>query len=190
MRKKLMWVVLFSAAIVVAAISYVGKVSATAAAGFKATPIAMGTFGEIDAFNQASKNELPAGFDGDVWLSLQKTKGRSDLYVQSNSWPAVNTLTGAIASTGWHTHPGHSLIIVTSGSITDYMADCMPHVYTFVPGQPAPTLVDPGSGHLHVIRNEGSVPASSIAVQLVPYDPAKANRRIDAPAPESCPNIQ
>jgi hypothetical protein len=120
---------------------------------------------------------------------MQKTKGASDLYVQSNVWPAVNPVTGAVASTGWHTHPGHSLIIVTSGSITDYMADCMPHVYTFVPGQ-APTLVDPGSGHLHIIRNEGSVPASTIAVQLVPYDPAKANRRIDAPAPESCPNIQ
>jgi hypothetical protein len=190
MRKKLMWVVLFSAAIVVAAISYVAKVSATAATGFKAMTIATGTFGEIDVFNHSSKNELPAGFDGDVWLSMQKTKGRSDLYVQSNSWPAVNTLTGAIATTGWHTHPGHSLIIVTSGSITDYMADCMPHVYTFVPGQPAPTLVDPGSGHLHVIRNEGSVPASTIAVQLVPNDPAKANRRIDAQAPESCPNIQ
>ena len=61
---------------------------------------------------------------------------------------------------------------------------------TFVPGQPAPTLVDPGHDHVHIIRNEGSVPASTIAVQLVPYDPAKANRRIDAPAPESCPNIQ
>jgi hypothetical protein len=189
MRSKLTWVVLFSAAIGVAAMFYVRKVSATPAAGFKATTIATGTFGEIDAFNQSSKNELPAGFDGDVWLSLQKTKGRSDLYVQSNVWPAVNPTTGAVASTGWHTHPGHSLIIVTSGSITDYMADCIPHVYTFVPGQPAPTLVDPGSGHLHIIRNEGSVPASTIAVQLVPYDPAKANRRLDAPAPETCSNI-
>ena len=190
MRKKLLWVVLFSAAIGVAAMFYVAKVSATAASGFKATPIAIGTFGEIDVFNQASKNELPAGNDDNVWLSMQKTKGRSDLYVLSNSWPAVNPLTGAIASTGWHTHPGHSLIIVTAGSITDYMADCMPHVYTFVPGQPSPTLVDPGSGHLHIIRNEGSVPASTITVQLIPYDPAKANRRIDAPAPETCANIK
>jgi len=189
MRSKLTWVVLFSAAIGIAATFYVGKVSATPATGFKATTIATGTFDEIDAFNQSSKNELPSGFDGDVWLSLQKTKGRSDLYVQSNVWPAVNPTTGAVASTGWHTHPGHSLIIVTSGSITDYMADCIPHVYTFVPGQPAPTLVDPGSGHLHIIRNEGSVPASTIAVQLVPYDPAKANRRIDAPAPDTCSNI-
>ncbi len=189
MRSKLTWVVLLSAAIAVAAMFYVGRVWATAASGFKATPIAVGTFGEIDVFNQSSKNELPAGNDDDVWVSMQKTKGRSDLYVQSNSWLAVNTVTGAIATTGWHTHPGHSLIIVTSGSITEYMADCIPHVYTFVPGQPAPTLVDPGSGHLHIIRNEGSVPASTIAVQLVPYDPAKANRRIDAPAPETCSNI-
>jgi len=83
----------------------------------------------------------------------------------------------------------HSLIIVTSGTITEYMQDCTPHAYTFVLGQPAPTLVDPGDGHLHVIRNEGSVPASTITVQLIPYDPAKANRRIDAPAPETCPNI-
>ena len=191
MRRKLFWVVLFGAAIGVAAMFYVGRVSATPAVGFfKATTIATGTFGEIDAFNHSPKKDLPAGNDGDVWLSMQKTKGQSDLYVQSNFWPAVNPTTGAIASTGWHTHPGHSLIIVTSGSITDYMADCMPHVYTAVSGQPLPTLVDPGSGHLHNIRNEGSVPASTIAVQLVPYDPARANRRIDAPAPESCPNIQ
>jgi hypothetical protein len=56
-------------------------------------------------------------------------------------------------------------------------------------GQPAPTLVDPGRDHEHIIRNEGSVAASTIAVQLVPYDPNKANRRIDAPAPANCSNI-
>ena len=171
------------------AMFYVGKVSATAATGFKATPIATGTFDDIDVVNQFSKQDLPGGNDGDVWLWLQKTKGQSELYVLSNSWPAVNRTTGAISSTGWHTHPGHSLIIVTSGSITDYMADCTPHVYTAVPGQPSPTLVDPGSGHLHIIRNEGSVPASTITVQLVPHDPAKGNRRIGAPAPETCSNI-
>jgi hypothetical protein len=79
---------------------------------------------------------------------------------------------------------------VTSGSITEYEEDCTPHVFTFVPGQPAPTLVDPGRDHVHIIRNEGSVQATSIAVQLVPFDPAKANRRIDAPAPVNCANIQ
>jgi hypothetical protein len=189
MRRKLMWLVLASAVVLFVAVYHAQKVQATAATGFKAMTIATGTFDEFDVFNQSSHTDLPAGFDGKVWLSLQKTKGPSDLYVQNNSWPAVNAITGAIASTGWHTHPGHSLIIVTSGTITDYMADCVPHSYTFVPGQAAPTFVDPGNGHVHNIRNEGSVPASTIAVQLVPFDPAKANRRIDVPAPASCSNI-
>ncbi len=190
MRGKLLGLAMLSAVIVVAALYHSTRVEATAPSGFKASPIAIGTFDEFDVFNQATKDSLPAGFPGDVWISLQKTKGPSDLYVLSNTWPPVNTLTHAIATTGWHTHPGHSLIIVTSGSITEYEDDCMPHVYTFVAGQPAPTLVDPGHGHVHIIRNEGSVPASSIAVQLVPFDPARGNRRIDAPAPANCTNIQ
>ena len=58
----------------------------------------------------------------DVWLSFQKTKGSSDLYVQSNVWAPGG-------STGWHTHPGHSLIIVTAGTVTAYDGDdaeCQP----------------------------------------------------------------
>ena len=191
MRKKLAWVVLFTAAIVVMAFYHAGNVRATPATRgtFTATTIAVGTFDEIDVFNQSTKDTLPAGFDGHVWLSLQKTKGASDLYVQSNSWAPVDPTTGAVASTGWHTHPGHSLIIVTSGTLTEYHDDCTPRVYTVVANQPLPTLVDPGHGHVHIIRNEGSVPASTIAVQLVPHDPTKMNRRIDAPAPANCPNI-
>jgi hypothetical protein len=151
--------------------------------GFTATTIATGTFGEIDAFSQHASDSLPTGFDGNVWLSLQKTKGRSDLYVQRNVWEPGG-------STGWHTHPGHSLIIVTSGTLTEYDDDCTPHVYTFVTGSPEPTAFDLGGDHVHIVRNEGTVPASTIAVQLVPYDPSKQNRRIDAPAPENCSYIK
>ena len=189
MRGKITWLAILSAAIVITALYLSKNVLATTASGFKAMTIATGTFDEFEVFNHSSKDSLPVGFPGDVWLSLQKTKGPSDLYVQSNFWPAVDPTTGAIASTGWHTHPGNSLIIVTSGTITEYEDDCTPHVYTFVQGQ-APTLVDPGHGHVHIIRNEGSVPASSIAVQLVPFDPARANRRIDAPPPVNCANIK
>ena len=194
MRQRTTWLVLFSAAIAVMVLSYSAHVWATTANGFKATTIATGTFEEFEVFNHSILPNPTGDGDNDrddktLWLSMQKTKGSSDLYVQSNIWQSVSP-TGVVASTGWHTHPGHSLIIVTSGTITEYEADCRPHVYTFVPGQPAPTLIDPGHGHVHIIRNEGSVPASTIAVQLVPYDPNKANRRIDAAAPANCPNIQ
>jgi hypothetical protein len=189
MRQRFTWWVLCSAAIALAVLSFSAHVRATAANGFKATTIATGTFDEFEVINHSLMPNPNGDGDNDrddtkLWFSLQKTKGASDLYVQSNVWSQGGT-------TGWHTHPGHSLIIVTAGTITEYDADCNRHVYTFVAGQPAPTLVDPGHGHVHIIRNEGSVPASTIAVQLVPYDPAKANRRIDVPtAPPDCSTIQ
>jgi len=183
MQRKFMWLVLFSGAIVLTASFYAVSVRATQASGFKATTLAQGTFAEFHVFNHAILPNSTGGDDDEnVWLSLQKTEGLSDLYVQSNVWQVGG-------STGWHTHPGHSLIIVTSGTLTEYDGECKPHVYAFVPGQPAPTFVDPGRGHVHIVRNEGSVVASSIAVQLVPFDPKKANRRIDAAAPADCPNI-
>jgi hypothetical protein len=45
-------------------------------------------------------------------------------------------------------------------------------------------LVDPGGDHVHVLRNEGSVEARTVAVQLIPAD---ATRRIDAEGNSACP---
>jgi quercetin dioxygenase-like cupin family protein len=184
MRRKLMRVLLCTAIIAITAVYQTERAQATpASAGYKATTIANGTFGEIQVFNQLSKNMLPDGFEGNVWVSLQKTKGPSDLYVQNNVWqPAGSTACPTPCSTGWHTHPGHSLIIVTAGTVTEYEEDCTPHVY--VKGD---TFVDPGGGHVHILRNESTTDvASTVAVQLIPQ---KAVRRIDAPAPENCQSI-
>jgi hypothetical protein len=180
-----------SAAIAVTVLIYSGHVWATAANGFTATTLAKGTLGPFEVFNHAILPNPKGDGDNDrddkkVWLSLQKTKGSSDLYIQSNVWAAVNPTTGLIASTGWHSHPGHSLIIVTAGAVTNYESDdpeCKPHVYT-----QGMSFVDSGGSHVHIIRNEGTIPASTIAVQLIP---AGAARRIDeATAPPNCPNIQ
>jgi quercetin dioxygenase-like cupin family protein len=103
------------------------------------------------------------------------TKGASDLYV-------VDNVIAPGGSTGWHSHPGPSLITVKSGTITEYHSDdpsCTPTVYTA--GQ---TFVDAGGDHEHILRNEGSVPAETIAVQIVA---SGAPRRIDLPAPGNCP---
>ena len=50
MRRKLTWVVLLGAAIVVTAL-YAGNVGATPAAGFVGTTLAVGRFGEINVSN-------------------------------------------------------------------------------------------------------------------------------------------
>jgi len=164
------------ATVALAATVHIGQVQATPSAGFTATTLAVGRFGDIDAANH---QVLPDASLKDrwrsLWLSLQKTKGQSDVYVQSNVWAPGGT-------TGWHTHPGHSLIIVTAGTITAYEGhdpSCAPHVYTTGMG-----FVDEGGSHVHVLRNEGGEEARTIATQLIP---AGAVRRVDAAANPNCP---
>jgi hypothetical protein len=177
MRQRLTWVVLSTAVMMLTAIFHAGKLSATAASGFTPTTIAKGTsVGEFDVSNRVVLPSTSGREDRDVWVSKQKTKGASDLYVQSNVWQPGGT-------TGWHSHPGHSLIVVTAGTITDYESDdpaCSPKVYT-----QGMSFVDEGGSHAHVIRNEGTDVAQTIAVQLVP---AGGVRRIDvATVPANCP---
>ena len=165
-------------AVILGAAGYVGTVWATPAIGFSSTTIALGRFEKIDVDNHSFfPADAPTNthWGKNLWLSSQKTKGPSDLYVQSNVW-----MPGG--SSGWHTHPGHSLITVTAGTVTAYEGDdpdCAPHTYTVGQG-----IVDPGDGHIHLLRNEGLVEARTITVQLLP---AGAGRRVDAPAPPNCP---
>jgi quercetin dioxygenase-like cupin family protein len=125
---------------------------------------ACGVFGEIDVKAETDSYELEL-----------KMKGASDVYVTRN----------AIAPgghSGRHTHPGPSLIIVTLGEIMAYDGDdptCTPTRYRAGEG-----FVDPGGGHVHLLRNETDAPAQTVAVQILPKD---ATRRIDTPAPGNCP---
>lgn len=156
--------------------AYAANVLATPATvpGFGGTTLAKATYAEI--FSHVHTN--PAS-----WQELIQTKGVSDLYVQQNTWDP-SLCGGCIPSTGWHTHPGPSFIIVTQGSVTVYDGDdqtCTPHVYTANTANNA--FVDPGGGHVHLIRNETSSVAKTIAVQLIP---AGADRRQDSPDPGNC----
>ncbi|HXZ81971.1 MAG TPA: hypothetical protein VEG30_18725 [Terriglobales bacterium] len=174
MQRRLRWILLFGAVIVVAALYYTSSVMATPAnAGFIATTLAQGTFGPVSVYNVALQ---PGSSPKPVWQSWQQTEGVSDLYVQTNVWKPLG-------STGWHSHPGHSLITVTAGTITAYEGDdpdCTPHVYT-----KGMTFVDPGFGHVHILRNESNTTdAQTIAVQIIPTGQP---RRIDVPNPGNCP---
>jgi hypothetical protein len=161
-----------------------GAAPATPASGFTGTTIALGRFGDIAvrlipediAASHLGQRQVTFSremLDG-MWVSFQRTRGDSDLYVQNNVWTPGGT-------TGWHTHPGHSLIVVTAGTVTAYDGDdpkCTPHVYTVGMG-----FVDAGGDHVHVIRNETGSEARTVAVQLIP---AGAARRIDGPTNTAC----
>jgi quercetin dioxygenase-like cupin family protein len=156
------WILAFVVGLVVMATA--GAVLATPGSGFTAAQQWKGVFGDIDVHLV----DMP-GHQVKV-----KTHGVSDVYVTRNAI-AVD------GHSGWHTHPGPSLIIVTVGEIMAYEGDdptCTPTRYTTGEG-----FVDEGGGHVHLLRNESGAPAETVAIQFLPKD---ATRRIDMPDPGNC----
>jgi len=165
---------LITTALVVIAVLTAAPVRATPACGFNAQILAMGTFpdGLLDLMCNESQQY--------GWDLKTKVKGDSDVYVLQNTWPVG-------AHTGWHTHPGPSLIIVVQGTLTEYMADdrtCTTEIHTA--GTPSAVFTDIGCGMIHLVRNEGTVCAVAYAVQIIP---AGQPRRVDAAQPASCPTF-
>ncbi len=148
---------------------YAGSVVATPGTGFSGITLAKATFGDIFSHVHIKGPQS--------WNEEIQTEGASDLYVQQNTWQPGG-------STGWHTHPGPSFVIVTQGSVTVYLGDdpsCTPHVYTANTSNNS--FIDVGGGVVHLVRNETGAVAQTVAVQLTPTG---AIRRQDAPDPGHC----
>jgi quercetin dioxygenase-like cupin family protein len=141
-----------------------GTAFATPSSGFSSSVFGPTRLDEIDVKTKVDDHEVEI-----------KTEGSSDVYIVTN--------TVALGGySGWHTHPGPSLVSVKSGTATFYDGDdptCTPRVV-----QAGEAVVDIGGGHVHMVRNEGSVQLELVAFQIVPQG---AVRRIDAPNPGNCP---
>ena len=98
-----------------------------------------------------------------------KTKGLSDVWV-------VRNVIVPGGYTGWHSHPGPSIISVVSGRATEYRSD-EPGAIVHAAGT---AFVDEGGDHAHNIVNEGTTDLVLVAFQILPKG---APRRIDEPAP-------
>jgi quercetin dioxygenase-like cupin family protein len=145
---------------------YTGNVLATPSSGVTTTILAKSLVEDFDV----NAHTIPAR----LWRARIKTHGLSDVYVVDNKIAPRGT-------TGWHSHPGPSLILVVAGTVTNYMGDdpaCTGHAY-----QAGSGFIDPGGNDVHMLRNEGSAQAETIAVQLLPKD---ADRKIDKPDPGNC----
>ena len=131
----------------------------------------------LEHFPSGSLDFMCNEFDSYGWFLKTIVKGDSDVYIVQNTFPVG-------AHTGWHTHPGPSLVTVTAGTITAYEADdptCTPHVY-----HAGDSFTDLGCGDVHLLRNEGADQAVTIAAQVIP---AGQPRRIDRDQPANCPVI-
>jgi quercetin dioxygenase-like cupin family protein len=146
--------------------AYAGNVLATPSSGLTTTILAKSLFNDFEVNARTIPDHL--------WRARIRTHGQSDVYVVDNKLAPGGT-------TGWHSHPGPSLILVVAGTVTNYMGDdpaCTGHDYSAGAG-----FIDPGGQDVHTLRNNGSVQAETVAVQLLPKD---AVRKIDKPNPGNC----
>jgi quercetin dioxygenase-like cupin family protein len=114
---------------------------------------------EIDTKSQIGEHEVKL-----------KTKGLSDVYVTS-----ITIKPGGYS--GWHSHPGPSILSVKSGTLTLY-DDCIDPTIPFV--FPTGSALVEDAECVHNVKNEGDTDLVIVVVQIVPIG---APRRIDEPAP-------
>ena len=137
----------------------IGIAWATPGAGISTTIISGPTvLGEVHLNSDSEINDVKI-----------KTKGLSDVYVVKNTIAPGG-------HTGWHSHPGPSIISVVSGQATEYRSDD-PHGIVHAANT---AFVDEGGDHAHIIVNEGTADLVLVAFQVLPLG---APRRIDLPAP-------
>lgn len=134
-----------------------------------ATPAAGILFNIILSRGVASE-DLDEKVHVDDWKVSLDTKGASDFYIQD-----LALAPGGY--TGWHTHPGIFVGVVSSGTIDFYDENC--NLKTFAVGQ-----VWTEDDRLHAVANHGTVDARAQFVYLIKQGQP---RRIDQPAPACAP---
>ena len=153
-------------AVVVATVLVTGAALASLGSGVSATLLARAAF--ID--------------NVDLKVTVQTDGSTKVAKVRSGDVVEQHIIIGPGGNTGWHTHPGPSVVLVKSGVATVYDGDdpsCAPKNYAAGSG-----FVDPGDGHIHMVRNEGAAVLITQAFQIIPTGAA---RRIDAVSPGNCP---
>ena len=84
--------------------------------------------------------------------------------------------------TGWHSHPGPALVLVTQGELTLYSSEdqtCTGRTYSA--GQ---AFIDPGQGHVHIGRASQT---QSTVLWVTYFDvPPGSGVRVDALDPGTC----
>ena len=124
-----------------------------------ATPLTRGTLGKVKAEN-----------DG---ITVESVPDSADIVT-------VKVVVKPGGSTGWHHHPGITLVSVASGTATEYRADCEKTVLKAGEG------FFEGTDEPHIVRNEGNVDAVLYPTFLIPTETSPEKLTIAHPQPKNC----
>ena len=116
-----------------------------------------------------SRGTVDAPFEAESAGIELETERVIDVAVVRVTYPPGST-------SGWHTHPGPTVVTATQGTFTHVLADCTRH--SIAAGE---TFIEEGPQELGTLRNTGSTTAEIIITFFVPTgaDPLT----VPAPAP-------
>jgi quercetin dioxygenase-like cupin family protein len=126
-----------------------------------------------------------AGFPDQVDLKFKVADGKMQvLHVPDAQETVIQSIVlGPNGLTGWHSHPGPTVVLVKAGELTVYAGDdsgCNGRTYSA--GQ---AFVDSGQGHVHLARNPS--PDQNTELWVTYFDvPSDGTFRIDVPDPGMC----
>jgi quercetin dioxygenase-like cupin family protein len=159
----------WSAGLVVTAVALTAVARATPGAGVVGTIVARSGFADAVGITFRIKSHHGRGTE------VLQVRDAQDTVVQQIVFEPGG-------HTGWHSHPGPALVLVTEGELTLYSSDdpsCSGHTYTA--GQ---AFIDPGQGHTHIGR---ASPTQSTVVWVTYFDvPPGSGVRVDAADPGIC----
>lgn len=120
--------------------------------------------------------------DGDV-VRTDLAKGDTEAPVSINiDGPATQIVQSLVmqpgATSGWHTHPGTELSVITGGSVALQTAGTCASV-TYGPGQAV--VIAPGVPHR--VANDSGSQAEVVVTYMLPL-----NAPVRGDAPDACPN--
>ena len=152
----------------------VGVTAATLVGSVLATP-GVGAVGTIMA---------RAGFSDTVDIKIKLRDEPEVIHLPNAAQTVMQKIVIAPGGeTGWHSHPGPAIALITRGELTLYSSEdpsCVGHPYGVGQG-----FVDSGQGHVHLARN---LTNQETEVWVTYLDvPIGGSVRIDAANPGFCP---
>jgi quercetin dioxygenase-like cupin family protein len=137
----------------------VGAALATPPKDATTTPLTRATLGKFEAKN-----------DG---IEVESERRSADIAI-------AKVVIEPGGSTGWHHHPGVTLVSVASGTVIEYHNKCEKTVHKAGEG-----FVESHDA-VHVVRNNGNVNAVLYATLIVPSNTTDEGLRMDEPKPRNC----
>jgi quercetin dioxygenase-like cupin family protein len=98
-------------------------------------------------------------FKYNVGNTKVQTKGPVDIVVADVSF-------AALASAGWHNHPGPVFVVVKTGKLTVWTASCVRHQY-YQGGPEGAAFFEPGPESSLLVKNESSTDEAIVSATFI-----------------------